>query len=61
MYGAPSNPIKAVDAWYNEVDDCDALPGCENPKTAGKMVGHFTAMIWKGATHFACTISNVDG
>merc|ERR1712032_290262 len=35
--------------WYNEINDCPSLPGCESSST-----GHFTAMVWKGATQLGC-------
>ena len=51
---------QAVDMWYNEVNDCATPPpGCQTPQP-GKMTGHFTAMVWKGATTMGCAISN-DG
>ncbi len=42
--------------WYNEVDDCN-WPGCQTGVN-GAVVGHFTALIWKGATVLACTKSS---
>jgi len=45
-----------VDAWYDEISDCDSFPGCPS----SGMVGHFTAMVWAGATHMACTISDAN-
>jgi len=51
---------QAVDMWYNEVNDCaNPLPGCQDPQP-GKMTGHFTAMVWKGAKTMGCAIS-ADG
>lgn len=50
-------PLQAVDMWYSEVNDCaNPLPGCQTPKP-GKMTGHFTAMVWKGASTMGCAIS----
>jgi len=58
-----SNGITAeqgVQMWYDEVNDCaDPLPGCQTP-LPGKMTGHFTAMMWKGAQTMGCAIS-ADG
>jgi len=51
---------QAVQMWYDEVNDCASpLPGCQEPKP-GKATGHFTAMMWKGATTMGCAIS-ADG
>ena len=48
---------QSVDMWYNEVNDCATPPpGCQTPKP-GKMTGHFTAMVWKGARTMGCAIS----
>ena len=47
-----------VSAWYSEVDDCASLPGCTTPSSTSKQVGHFTALIWKGATTLGCGYSN---
>jgi hypothetical protein len=44
----------AVSAWYNEVSDC-VWPGCQ--QSTGGAVGHFTAMIWKGAQTFGCGVN----
>jgi hypothetical protein len=44
----------AVDMWYSEVSDCDWSVGCQNPSQPTKQVGHFTAMIWKSTSEFAC-------
>ena len=43
-----ANASQAVDAWYSEVHACVKLPGCEEGKS-GAQVGHFTALVWKGA------------
>jgi hypothetical protein len=51
-------PERAVDAWYNEVNNCGTMPGCKTGKTG--VVGHFTAMIWKSATVMGCTFT-ADG
>ena len=45
----------AVSDWYAEVKDCATLPGCSSGRN-GKAVGHFTALIWKGATSLGCGI-----
>jgi hypothetical protein len=47
--------------WYSEVESCD-LPGCGGGQTGpqpksgneGCMVGHFTAMVWKGGATIGC-------
>lgn len=46
----------AVGGWYEEVKDCNKLPGCD-AGNGGAMVGHFTAMIWKGVTTIGCGIN----
>ena len=43
----------AVRDWYNEVDDCTTLPGCQSG-TGGAAVGHFTALIWKSSKSLGC-------
>merc|ERR1719329_1459591 len=51
-------PEQAVQMWYDEVNDCATPPpGCQQPQP-GKMTGHFTAMVWKGARTMGCAISN---
>jgi len=44
----------AVSGWYNEVSDC-VWPGCQ--QSTGGAVGHFTAMVWKGAKTFGCGVN----
>lgn len=44
--------VAAIQDWYNEIDNCQSLPGCE--KSKGGMIGHFTAMVWAGATELGC-------
>eukprot|EP00929_Paragymnodinium_shiwhaense_P089035 TRINITY_DN4929_c0_g1_i1.p1 TRINITY_DN4929_c0_g1~~TRINITY_DN4929_c0_g1_i1.p1 ORF type:complete len:759 (-),score=224.82 TRINITY_DN4929_c0_g1_i1:58-2334(-) len=55
---AANTGVKDIDmrvaSWYNEVNDCLAFPGCEKSKTAGKAVGHFTALVWKGVKEVGC-------
>ena len=50
-----STPTSAVNAWYNEVNDC-IWPGCQSGN-GGATVGHFTAMIWSGATQMGCGVN----
>lgn len=45
--------LDATEAWYTEVKHCQSWPGC---RSYSDVVGHFTAMIWKGATHLGCGI-----
>jgi len=52
-----SIPI-AIRQWYDEVEYCEDLPGCESSNTQGVSVGHFRTMIWKSATHLGCAIVN---
>lgn len=42
----------AVTAWYDEIKDCGPLPGCVTGKTG--VVGHFTALVWKGVKEMGC-------
>eukprot|EP00929_Paragymnodinium_shiwhaense_P110140 TRINITY_DN76897_c0_g1_i1.p1 TRINITY_DN76897_c0_g1~~TRINITY_DN76897_c0_g1_i1.p1 ORF type:complete len:687 (-),score=146.05 TRINITY_DN76897_c0_g1_i1:25-2085(-) len=53
-----SSPEKDISgrlkAWYEEVHNCEHLPGCERSKTSGKHTGHFTAMVWHAATEMGC-------
>lgn len=46
----------AINGWYDEVNDCAnpiTTDGCKRAKP-GKMVGHFTSMVWKGAGEMGC-------
>jgi hypothetical protein len=43
-----------VNNWYSEVEDCDWSVGCQQPSTPNKMVGHFTALVWKSTLEIAC-------
>jgi len=43
----------AVEQWYEEVSDCKHFPGCEKGEE-GKVVGHFTAMVWKSTKLLGC-------
>merc|ERR1711990_885687 len=47
---------RATAGWYNEVKDCGNFPGCKKGKKG--VVGHFTALIWKGATELGCGINH---
>ena len=43
------------DAWYDEVDDYNFNdPGNSAP---GKMIGHFTAMVWRDTCEIGCGVS----
>lgn len=50
----------AANAWYAEVDDC-ATTSCEKPLIPGRMVGHYTAMVWKGSTKLGCGSGTISG
>merc|ERR1719420_1193771 len=67
--GGSTDPRSGPAGWYDEVYNCDKLPGCMNVKeglngTSGKegkklvagrpVVGHFTAMIWKSSETMGC-------
>jgi len=45
------NIASAVTDWYDEYHQC-VWPGCE-----GGMSGHFTAMVWRGATSMGCGVN----
>jgi hypothetical protein len=47
------NAMDAVSAWYSEIKDCGAFPGCDAGHGPGE-VGHFTAMLWNGAKEIGC-------
>merc|ERR1712066_395939 len=48
-------PIEhTVAKWYDEIKYCASLPGCEQSTNPREAVGHFTAMVWAGATHVGC-------
>lgn len=51
--------LDANRGWYSEWKDCETLPGCERGLDA--QVGHFTAMIWKGAKEMGCGQAEVQG
>jgi len=68
-WASPPNriePTSSVKDWYLEVADCKDFrrkgqrvkDGCVNPEEPGQQVGHFTALIWKTATHLGCAISS---
>lgn len=50
-------PETSVSMWYNEEHDCASLPGCQEGVN-GAVVGHFTALVWKGAREMGCAISD---
>ncbi|MEM6405322.1 MAG: CAP family protein [Pseudomonadota bacterium] len=41
----------AVHAWYEELENYDYQTGSS---TNGQVIGHFTQVVWKGATKFSC-------
>jgi len=47
---------EAVAGWYEEVNACVSFPGCTSG-TGGAMVGHFTAVVWKGVTEIGCAVN----
>lgn len=47
---------QTVNMWYNEVNDCITLPGCEHGRN-GAATGHFTSMVWQGVQSIGCAIS----
>ena len=54
----------SVVGWYSEVHDCKggqnqftANDGCMEPAVPGRMVGHFTALIWDTAARLGCAFS----
>ncbi len=59
-------PDAMTKAWYDEIVDCHPSTdggktypdGCKEPKDPSKMVGHFTALIWKGVSEIACAQNN---
>ena len=58
-FGTPSiSADKAVHMWYAEIRDCGPFPGCD--AGAKGVVGHFTALVWKGTTVMGCAKS-IDG
>jgi hypothetical protein len=50
---------QAVDGWGNEVGDYDFTT--HEPKIRGKMVGHFTQLIWRDTTRVGCGYAAVTG
>jgi hypothetical protein len=54
--GSPSvSAARSVTMWYDEVKDCGPFPGCSDGKKG--VVGHFTALVWKGTTVMGCAKS----
>lgn len=57
-----ADAAQAVKMWYDEVNECATggpkkfTDGCMKEKP-GEQVGHFTAMIWKGAQTLGCAYS----
>lgn len=54
-----SGSLKIADSvgrWYQEVEDCQSLPGCQFG-IGGKATGHFTAMVWKGVQSIGCGLN----
>merc|ERR1712048_682018 len=44
----PMRPTEVTKSYYSEIDQCKS-PGCYQ-----NGAGHFTALIWKSATHLGC-------
>lgn len=63
IWGKTASAKDAVIGWYKEVYDCATggptsfRDGCQKPKS-GEMVGHFTALVWKGAKELGCAFGN---
>lgn len=51
-----STPAAAIDAWYEENTSYDYVAGMFSSAT-----GHFTQMVWKGASSFGCGMVTCNG
>uniref|UniRef100_A0A7S1FGJ6 SCP domain-containing protein n=1 Tax=Noctiluca scintillans TaxID=2966 RepID=A0A7S1FGJ6_NOCSC len=58
--GSTNVPMDAVAAWYEELSDCGPFPGCDAGHVEGKPIGHFTVMVWQGASEIGC-FTNTHG
>jgi len=52
QHKGPVSPAAAINVWYQEIVNCGKKPGCIFGKNG--VVGHYTAMIWKGAKTMGC-------
>eukprot|EP00929_Paragymnodinium_shiwhaense_P070909 TRINITY_DN36009_c0_g1_i2.p1 TRINITY_DN36009_c0_g1~~TRINITY_DN36009_c0_g1_i2.p1 ORF type:complete len:596 (-),score=130.83 TRINITY_DN36009_c0_g1_i2:46-1833(-) len=43
-----------VRKWYDEVLDCDELPGCRKSRSGDSSVADFRALVWKAASTLGC-------
>jgi len=59
----PINVKKAIVSWYKECNLCSGGPcdkfsdGCPEGRASHDMVGHFTALAWKGVKKIGCSLN----